>query len=213
MRRLMLGACALLVLAQAASAGTIYTNQAAWLAALSGQTINSLSLTPVTISPVTGGTVVDDEVTIVFPTGDIFFHAIANGWQGDVHSPTFGEPLQNTITFAHPITAFGGTVGIGGELSPTLDNIILTLDASTKLLKSDYFAGGTAFFGWIGTATSVLTVSTDFGFEGYQINNVQYVTAQAGSIVVPLPASVWAGLPLLGLCALVIHRRRTPAPA
>lgn len=208
MRRMMVGACALLVTASVARAGTIYTNKAAWEAALAGQTINSLTLTPQDV-PKAGATIADDEVTLVFEPDVWARHIYAEGWYGDVSRSYL--PTMDRATFAQPVQAFSAVVKVGYDtFDPTLDAISLGLDSSYKITRAEAGFSNARFWGWIGQPVSELTIVSAGYNHFYELREIQYVTyPTAGIPPVPVPAAIFAGLPLL--LGIIAHRVRARA--
>lgn len=198
------GLCALVAAASPAAAGTFYFNKAAWEAALAGQTINNLSLTPQVLPKDEKPLVVDDEVSIQFDIVESIDPAnrtTATGWGGSL----LNFPNQiHTATFVSPIIAFGATVGVGFHVGEE-DGVRLIFDEGIDLKRPALTSSN--FLGWIGN-TGLKTMGVDLAgpLNSYSLTNVQYVTAIPP---VPLPSALLIGLPMLGLCGLWIRRRHS----
>lgn len=196
--RAALPAIALMSVPAVTSADTVFTNLTEWQAAATQRgPVSLLTLNPSAV-PDTGATVVDDELTLVFPENHGDIATFDHGWVGDVHdSPGPHSPGPTLVTFARPVWAFSASTWVGIDLAPEYDSIIVDIgDTSHRLMAADYPSGSPGFFGWVGDApVESLTVRSGAASHFYGVLDVQYVAvapagAQSqGANVVPLPAA------------------------
>jgi hypothetical protein len=193
-------------------AGTIYHDQAAWLAALAGQTVHDLTLTPQSIPPITTlgqpVVVVDDEVTVDFDGGwykNTLVHA--DGWTSAIYA-SGDQPRWNIATFAAPISAFGAFVQVGTDNGAAADEAIKINfgDSTARVSRAEAPIGGAAFIGWIGSPVSPLKFTIDGDQLTTIVRNIEYVTAPA-AVATPVPAAALGAVPLLGMLAARRRRR------
>jgi hypothetical protein len=187
--------------AQAPALAARYDDYDAWLAEASARgAVRHLSLTPVREVPQAGATYVDDEMTLIFPDNHGGMSVTANGWHGDVHGgpddPTDHEPHENRFVFSTPIIAFSARVWVNGSVSHESDSIFIETGGQRYFLTwtdyHDFDPAPKKIFGFVlDQPTATLRVSSNTGWQGHAIFDVQYVSVPEPSAALACLTALW----------------------
>ena len=202
----LLAAVALALRTPAARADHVYTDPAAWEAAVAGRAVRDVALPP-TLLPRDGGTVRGAGITLTFPAnhGDVF--ATRRGWGGDVHR--LEEPLINLVVFDEPVYAFGAVVAVAADGDPDSSSILLRFNDTYRLTASQYVVEPPRFFGWVSDGYGVdrLEITSGSGRHFYFVADARFVSSSPG---VPEPRT--ASLALIAVAgSLCLRKRRSRA--
>lgn len=191
----------------AAQATTVYTNEAAFLAAAGGglafqsfETVNSSTATQVDFTGVSFNCSGSSYCPGFFGTSGLIVH-------DGVQSVFFASPDTSTFTFTQAINAFGIWIGGAGDvatinLAAGLDNG----DAAAALTNYSAPGGSWQYFGIItDTPFTRLTFTPDNAGDGIFFDALSY--REAAVTAVPEPASILL-LSLAGAGLAAARRRR-----
>jgi len=201
-------AAALGIASCAAQATTVYTNEAAFLAAAGG----SLSFESFET--------VQSSVSAQYDFADVSFSCAGTvtcpGFFGmsaalahdGAHSVFFGSPDTSTFTFAHAVNAFGIWIGDAGTTGPITLDVALNNGGSAQALAN--FSGASLnwqYFGLVSdTAFTSLTFIPSNRWDGIYFDALRY--GQADVHAVPEPgSSLLLGIAGAGLLAARRKRR------
>lgn len=163
-------AASLLTLAlagEASATSTLYTDRAAWEAAVAGFSTETFDSIPDQAIPqYTGGAIVTPSFDIVV-SSDVHVTGILGGvWYGDVHTFVEGFPGSNEFDFHDPIDAFGVDIVRVEDSLPLYFTI-----------GGEHFIGAVGFFGIVSdTSFSSVRLELDCGCAPrfYRLDNVSF---------------------------------------
>ncbi len=195
--------CFLGALTGAAGAATIYTNEAAFLAAAGGGLSFESFENPISVGP-----------TVVTFAGGSFscspsvwcpgFFGVRTGFADDgVQTVYFATPSSATFTFDSPITVFGVDM-IGPGTAGATDITINWVNGSSQIYTGITGASNTVWFSGVidSTPFSSVTFSGTAADDGIDFDRLQFKSSSA----VPEPMSLV--LVSTGLAALGLIRRK-----
>lgn len=200
---------ATMLMSEAASATVaVYDNQTTWAAAAGGPITNTTddSRYQSTVDSIT----LDDGTTLALDTDVYVAHAgsQATGWETWSHGYTGTVYGAGAISISIDVSA---VMALGFEIEPAIESpfdVTMTLNDGAVLKRTVDGKGGAAFFGWVGTGITSLTISTVSGGPGSGLGFGNFFSVLPTS---PVPEPLTIALFGAGLAGMGAMRRRKKA--
>jgi len=201
-------AAAMLMSETASATVAVYDNQTAWASAAGGPITNTTG--DLRFQNTVNSITLDDGTMLALDTYVYVAHAgsLATGWETWSHGYTGTVYSSGEISVSADVSA---VKALGFEIEPALESsfdVTLTLNDGAVLTRPVDGKGGAAFFGWVGSGITSLTISVVAGGPGSGLGFGNFFSVlQTAAVPEPLTLALFGA----GLAGMAVARRRKNA--